>query len=347
MLLLIAFPLEPRWKGRSLSYWVLVNGGGGRDDYYDPKYAIGQIGSKAVPHLLKWMKQKPSRRQIWFGNVKTQHPFIGKFVPDWMTGKTIELRARYAAQAFECLGEAGACAVRELAEFATNRTDAYMAAHATYALCSMGAKVTPALLTIVTNRQADVRALVIYHLGESGTVQAIPVLVGCLRDTNAMVSSSAAYALGQLKQEPATVVPALVELLGHPILVSDPGNDQPLRSVIQALRRFGTNSYAAAPELLYKLSESTDDYLSCEIMKTLTEVTIQPELAISALTNHLNGTNQLLRHCAALSLSTMGARAESALPNLTNSLQFADTRKMVALAIRRISSSASTNTPSH
>jgi FOG: HEAT repeat len=346
LLLLSALPLEPRWKGRSLSNWVLVNGGSKRDDHYNPKYAISQIGSNAVPYLLRWIKQKPSNRQIWFRNFKTTHPFMGKFVPTLMTGDGIELRARYAMQAFECLGEAGVSAVGDLSEFATNRTDAYMAEYATYALCSMGAKVTPALLTIVTNRQADVRSLVIYKLGQSRRVQAIPALVRCLGDTNACVSSSAADALGQLKQEPATVAPALVELLKRPIPDSDFRHREHLASILWALGAFGTNSNAATPELLRMLGESTDDSRSCEIMKTLTEITMQPEIVISALTNHLDGTNGLLRDYAALSLSRMGARAQSALPSLTNSLKFADTRKMVALAIRRISSSASTNRPS-
>src|SRR5258705_10645604 len=98
LLMLSAFPLEPWYKGRSLSYWVLVNGGGRRDDHHDPKYAISQIGAKAVPYLLRWMKQKPSSRQIWIRNVKTHHPFIGKFVPGWMTGNTIEFMAREAVQ---------------------------------------------------------------------------------------------------------------------------------------------------------------------------------------------------------------------------------------------------------
>ena len=347
LVLLSALPLEPHYKGRPLSYWVLVNGGVRRDDHYDPKYAISQIGSNAVPYLLKWMKQKPSSRQIWFRNFKTMHPFMGKFVPEWMTGKSIELRARYAVQAFECLGEAGCSAIAELWQVATNQTDLYMAGHATYALCNMGAKATPALLTIVTNRQVYDRPSIVYYFGKSGTVQAIPALLRCLHDPDPHVCSSAAAALGQLKQESATVVPALVELLEHPNSRSELQDTEVLGSIARALGEFGTNSCAATPELLRRLNMSTDDSLSCQIMKTLTEITIQHEVAIAALTNHLDGTNELLRHCAALSLSTIGARAQSALPSLTNSLRFADTRKMVTLAIRRISASASTNAASH
>jgi len=342
LLFLSGLPFEPRWKGRSLSYWVLVNGGVRRDDRYDPEYAISQIGSNAVPYLLTWMKQKPSSRQMWFRNVKTMHPFLGKFVPTWMTGDRIEFRARYAVQAFECLGEAGCSAIPDLSQIATNRTGSDPV-HATAALCNMGTKATPALLAIATNRQAEVRGAVIYYLGQSENVQVIPALLCCLHDPDPSVSSSAAYALGQLKQEPAIVVPALLELLERANSRSELPDRGVLLSTARALGAFGTNSCAATPALLRGLSEFTDESLSCVIMKSLTEITIQPEMAIAALTNHLNGTNELLRHCAAYSLSTMGARAKSALPSLTNSLKFADTRQMVTLAIRRISASASTN----
>jgi hypothetical protein len=276
---------------------------------------------------------------MWFRNIKTMHPFLGKFVPTWMTGERIEFRARYAVQAFQCLGEAGCSAIPDLSQVATNRTGADPM-HATAALCNMGTKATPALLAIATNRQAAVRGAVIYYLGQSENAEVVPALLWCLHDPDSSVSSAAAYAVGQLKQEPAIVVPALVELLQQQTSDSDRGL---LSATARALGAFGTNSCAAMPELLHKLSESTDDYRSCQIMNTLTEVTIQPEVAVSALTNYLNGTNEFLRHCAALSLSTMGPRAESALPSLRNSLKYADTRKMVTLAIRRISASASTN----
>jgi hypothetical protein len=337
VLLLSALPLEPRWKGRSLSYWVFVNGGVRRDDHYDPEYAISQIGSNAVPYLLRWMKQKPSSRHLWLRNFKTQHPFLVKFIPTWMTGERIELRARYAVQAFQCLGEAGCSAIPDLTQIATNRTGADPV-YATAALCNMGTKATPALLAIATNRQAEVRGAVIYYLGQSENAEAVPALLWCLHDPNPSVSSAAAYALGQLKQEPAIVVPALVELLQQ-----QTSDSELVRATARGLVAFGTNSCAAMPELLHKLSESTDESLRCQIMNTLTRVTSQPGVVVSALTNYLDGTNGLLRHCAALSLSTMGARAESALPSLTNSLKFADTRQMVTLAIRRISASASTN----
>jgi hypothetical protein len=346
-----AFTQEPRYKNRPLSYWVLVNGGTRRDDQYDPKYAISQIGSNALPYLLKWMKQKPNNCQIWLRASAQRYSFVGKLVPLWMMGPGIEDRARDALLALECLGPAGYCAIPELAPLAMNRTNEFLAEHATTALCNMGPNATPALLDLITNQQAITRELAIYCVGKSGNVAAIPVLLRCTHDPDTSVASSAARALGQLKTQPSTVVPVLVRLLEQPTL---PTSEEPaalsnqardlLYDTVWALGEFGTNAEAAAPELLRHLAENEDDDpLSCQFMKTLTEVTIQPEIAISALTNHLSGTNDLLRHCAALALSTMGSRAQSALPSLTNSLNFPGTRKMVALAIRRITSDASTN----
>ena len=184
----------------------------------------------------------------------------------------------------------------------------------------------------------------INYLGNSRSAATLPALLQCLDDPNTSVSFAAARALGMIKQKPGIVVPALVRALRRASFT--PAWNQPdLRSAVaSALVGFGTNADVAVPELLLHLSRANEnDPILYLLITTLRSVSAQPDAIVPTLTTYLQSTNDNLRQYAASSLASFGPRAQSALKSLTNALQFPDTRGVVADAIRRISSDASTN----
>ena len=339
---------EPHYRDKPLSYWVLLNARRRADDQYNPAVAIAEIGTNAVPYLLKWMSQKPYNWQKRLRTYRSGNPLLRKCIPFWATGIDKENRAMSALAAMQCLGPAGRSAIPYLLPLATNSTTYSEAEFATAALCNIGGEAIPALLTVAANRQALTRMAVIKHLGKSGSATALPTLIRCLDDPSAHISCAAAIALGKIKQQPTAVTPFLIGALERAAY----GGARPLHEpdvrfyITSALGEFGTNANAASGAILLLLEKVREDVpLSCQLMNTLSRVTTQPETTVATLTNYLQSTSDHLRECAAQSLSRLGPRAESALPSLTNALQFPGTLDSVTAAIRKISSDAPQKPP--
>jgi hypothetical protein len=340
---------EPRSRGHPLSYWVLVNAGRIDETHYAPRTVIAEIGTNALPYLLRWMAQKPYRWQIRLQGFSYRHAVLGRFMPGWMTGIGVENRAEAAVHAVSCLGEMGAPAIPQLLSFASNPTNSISASDATFALCGIGPPAFPSLLNLATNLQTLVpRFWAIECLGGLGNAAAVPTLAQCVADPDTDIASAAADALGRLKLQPDVAIPALIKGLGRTVHTKGHYGASDVRySAVHALGKFGTNADAAVPPLLILAKEREEDSIHCQIMLALGCVSAQPEPVLPTLTSYLQSTNRLLRLCAAKALGQMGPRAHSALVNLTNALQFADTRDMAITAIRMISAEVLTNSPAH
>ncbi len=73
-------------------------------------------------------------------------------------------------------------------------------------------EAVPVLITALKDQDADVRGSAAYALGEIGK-EAVPTLIAALEDQEVFARSSAAYALGKIGKEAKEAVPALIKAL--------------------------------------------------------------------------------------------------------------------------------------
>src|SRR5215204_2128725 len=87
---------EPHYRGKPLSFWVLINARPIRDDQFNPRVAIAEIGTNATPFLLKWMRQTPYHWQVRLRGYRNNNSALRKWIPFWLTGISTENRAMSA-----------------------------------------------------------------------------------------------------------------------------------------------------------------------------------------------------------------------------------------------------------
>jgi HEAT repeat protein len=331
-------PGEPHYRGQPLSYWVRANARRVEPGDFDPKLAIAAIGSDAVPYLIKWSSKDAYEWQRAVRKVRGKNALLQKCIPYWATGIDAENRAKTALVAFKCLGPSARDALPWLAKAAGNRTDYYVADEATRALCAIGPEAFPTLLKLAGDPKTLSRTTILNHLGASGNAAAVPILLGCLRETNHSIRLVAASALGTLKHQPEVVVPALMKALDLDIDVRrSPFEPDSTAVLLAALNNFGTNAPAPLPLILSRLAAgSKSGKSSCNLIQALSRFTFEADIIVPALTNYLHSTNSLERHCAALTLAQLGPAASAALPSLTNALQYPQTQETINLAIQSI-----------
>jgi HEAT repeat protein len=117
----------------------------------------------------------------------------------------------------------------------------------------------PTLIALLKDKDEWLRFLAgftLEHLAPVAGNDLLPFLKKCLEDPDVMVQSEAIRVLGQMDQEPARVIPRLVEILAETPNVR--------RSVgirtdaIRALRRFGAQAKPAVPRLVQLLSDGDE-----------------------------------------------------------------------------------------
>jgi hypothetical protein len=271
---LLAFELrdrEPTYKGHPLSYWVQKDPAATTlafADHYTE--AITNIGTNALPLLLKWIAYEPSPF-----HAKAAH--LVKIVPYRWRPRLItqsEELAVGASVAFEVLGPLATNAISTLTMLATNSRNDSLTERSARALVSIGPLALPALMTISTNSQVPGRHYAIYFTMALGTNArpAIPFLIGRLSDPDTKVVSSACMAMSSLRLAPETCVPALTNLLTSPDYVCR-------YCASAALANFGKQSLPAIPQL-QKLSKDTNPLVRAEALDALRR--IAPDLLTNA-----------------------------------------------------------------
>jgi hypothetical protein len=197
---------EPTYQGRTLSDWT-------RD--IDPHAAfivghepvawtaIGDMGTNAIPTLLKWMSEPDPPEPL---------------KPHLAPCCTLS-RSERAQFAFRILGETARPAIPELTRLARRSSDPRRAEHCADSLASIGPEAIPNLLSLATNGPRMTRWYAIAALEYFGsdrlTVPAVPVLIKCMGDRNDDVANKAADVLSRCCS-PEVVVPALANALRSP-----------------------------------------------------------------------------------------------------------------------------------
>jgi hypothetical protein len=213
---LVLRPREPVYEGKPLSYWL-----GGRSciqigeaplevNYGQVVMAVHQVGTNAIPELLRSLRAKDSVRALRFVRLARKQHFI-KF-------RYISpiLRHNFGVYGFGMLGADGKGAVPALIEIYKEN---------------------------VSENSQLATATVLGSIGPSAR-QAVPLLLQGMKTTNLQARATHIIALGQIHAEPALVVPVLVDCL-H----SDADMEDRVRAA-EALGKFEAEAKPAVPELV-------------------------------------------------------------------------------------------------
>jgi len=181
-------PAEPVYQGKRLSFWLqgyspsLQNT---RERWNQADAAMNDAGTKAIPTLLRMLRaSEPAWKIKLYGLLQQQHLFKIDHTP-------ANIQNTEAGRAFARLGPDARDAVPALISIYKQN------------------------ISVVSQAQT---AWVLGYIGPAAS-NAVPVLLAhaCTaapgNSTNLVILSSAIVALGQIHSQPATVVPALIELL--------------------------------------------------------------------------------------------------------------------------------------
>jgi hypothetical protein len=207
---------EPFYNGHPLNYWVLLLSvtpapvlGSALPNAENDKAtnAINDIGTAAVPFLVKWIQFEPPPSKHAFGYwlSRTHFPF-GQNIYDLVTRQRAARLASGAVSAFGILGTRATPALDELCRLMNQTNATFTCRRALAALSFLGPNSLPPLLTVVTNEYSGLRVEALDYiaampnLGDAAAELAVPPLAQCLSETNnPLVQENAAYALGRLK----------------------------------------------------------------------------------------------------------------------------------------------------
>jgi len=243
--------VQPRYAGRSLNQWVRRLGK--RPNDAEARQAITQIGTNAIPYLLKWIAYCPNRPNIVLSKVnEAGYRVIKRKGPLLMDSAWFQ--AEGAVTAFRALGPAAEPARPALGRLLTNSSGVGAESDVTERTRSLllpaRAPDLPWLLTLLTNGTAPYphQAIdLILSLGPD-VVPFVPLLVQCLDSTNLFLPAYSAKELGMLHREPGLVVPALIRCLSS-------SNSYTRAQAARSLAEFPTEALPAAPRIRSLLSD--------------------------------------------------------------------------------------------
>jgi hypothetical protein len=180
--------------------------------------------------------------------------------------------------------------IKELISLFTSKGEAVCEAEAV-ALGESGAQGLPTLKDLLAVQDADVRFWAVRGLWANGSAEAVELLGQALQDSEEMVRSGAAVALGELKAEAA--VDALAHLAGN-----DPGASG--NHAGDALSKIGM---PAAPALI-KAMQDPHAWVRRRAAKAL--IPVESKQAIPVLFKALEDESYMVRHYTEIALARMG-----------------------------------------
>ena len=247
---------EPTYNGKPLSEWC--DESIADIETTQQVHAIRQIGTNALPFLLKWLQSQPT-------------PFEEK-VSAWLAPLHIDpsyqksKRLDEAVLGFWALGEDAKPAIPALISLvdSTNNLDRLWALEA---LGAIGNAALPALLDVVTNSLAHTNCdrldMIAAVRGlKTNAVLAQSALLAHIRDPDPQVASAALYVLGTLVLEDDTMaIPADSRTNIVPALCAnlDTTNKLILAHIIRALAQYHTDGDQTVPLLLQKLTSTNQE----------------------------------------------------------------------------------------
>lgn len=242
--LLLAWPSQPSYQGRSITKWFY------RDGHYvapaDPNKdveAFRAMGREAVPFLVAKLERVPSEEVKGLLSVVSRNAREAYR----QRGQMWQSRAAYL------LGEIGPIArsAEPNLTIAAASSDWALRGAATVALAKIRQQPSDPLidqLKDTSDAQAWYEnAMMVGQLG-SRAERAIPILLEALNHTNNVIQAHALIALGMIARQPDKCVPAIMPFLNSPSV----GHRQ---KAIGALLDFGTNAVVAKKAIQGLLSD--------------------------------------------------------------------------------------------
>jgi HEAT repeat protein len=217
---------EPVYQGKRLSGWLMQymanHWVAGQNSELDKQAqsAIQQIGTNAIPALLRMLRAKDSALKANIMGLVARRriikiPFMSARSWNWA-----------ATAGFEVLGAKAQSAVPALVRITNLNISPTSKASAIRALGSIGPpakEAVPSLLQWTTDANYDVRFSSIYALAQIGAEpeRVVPVLIRALKEPDIDVQTKAVSALEHFGLDAKPAVPALLELLSRPFVMVD------------------------------------------------------------------------------------------------------------------------------
>jgi len=236
---------EPKYGGKKLSEWLTQYGDNSESEAgsaeakeaAEAAEALRHIGTNGLPFAFKWMREGPPYQDV-----------------DGI---------------FEVLGPKAAPAIPALAQL-LNSTDQQTVRRAIFPLADIGKESLPALVAALGNpnnpdRETIEDALRSMAIRGVDTSAAVPMLLQCLKDTNAAVATWSADALIWVaRKDPSAAIPALTDCLQHP-------KAEVRDMAAQALGSFREKARAAVPDL-QKLLNDPDPHVRWQASNSLEKI---------------------------------------------------------------------------
>jgi hypothetical protein len=236
---------EPRYGGKSLSWWLLSDWGWaniGKANTAQTE-ALSKMGTNSIPFLVDWVAyERPVSRFKVFSSA------AGLDLRD-----TRSELARASIRGFEVLGADGGPAIPDLVRL-TKGTNVHVALRALMCIEATGEAGIPIVFDVLTNRQAYCADSVFSLMGTMSCLGTnvelvIPGLVECLRNPNPRAAAMGAVLLGQIGKRPEIVVPALERCFG--------AQDEGVRyCAVYTIGGFHESARSAVPALIRAMSDS-------------------------------------------------------------------------------------------
>ena len=246
---------QPTARGHPLSYWVERDYGWSYHlttpaEREEATLAIRELGTNALPLLLKWMEYEPSRWKLTVLEIASR-------LPTWVPGRKLlsadaaDVRAKATPQVFRTLGATAAPAVPELEARAQDTRSKTTSRYAFISLCNIGSPAVPSIAKALSNPVLAAEPMTATYVATLGT-NAQPLvspLLQYLDDTNADIVLLSVTTLSYLRLQPDIIVPALARKLADP-------RPAVRYQVMTALTHFGSLASPALPQLTNAFSDA-------------------------------------------------------------------------------------------
>ena len=213
-------PREPQYQGHPLSYWLGADTSVATLSDSAARDALHHCGPEVLPCLITLISREPPAWELPLR--RAMQNCSSPAWTRWRQTRTQRTDAQVAAglYGFDILGEAASPAIPELGRLAVAPCREMRSYRAIEALCFIGPRSVPTLLSVATNRSAQHRSTAIWRLSDFGTnsLIALPILLDYLSDPDPGFALIAMNVLGTLQLAPDLVVPAL----GKVLLAADP-----------------------------------------------------------------------------------------------------------------------------
>jgi hypothetical protein len=275
---------EPEYQGKKLSAWLEIRNretGQTPSEYERANEAIRQIGTNALPYLLRWIRDDPNPRRTRL-MVVVERWLPARLRRIYGVGHDLAERRRvWAIQCFFGLGESATSAIPDLVQLMNDTNSPSVSAAAMHALACVGKPSLPHLLAVLSDSNRVDRAEAANwianfadHYGTNGIV-AVPVLVKCLQGNDTRVAGESAGALSRLYLDPEVVLPALVSGLAST-------NPVTRLCCVSALEAMGDRRGRGAVAALLNMRDDPDR-----------EVRVAVPIALRAIVPEMAATNRI------------------------------------------------------